>query len=167
MEAIYAVDLNYGLSKNGIIPWKSKKDIYFFINQTINNVVIMGKNTYFSLPIEHRPLKNRLNIVLTKEPFINDIPNVIFTNDIYIHNTILNREKYCETYKYLKKDFKIFVIGGKNIYEQMIPLCNCVWVSRLKKNYNCDLFIDYDYSNYYSEIYYEDADISIIKYTRK
>jgi dihydrofolate reductase len=39
------------------------------MNKTKNNVVIMGKNTYFSLPIEHRPLSNRLNIVLTTEHF--------------------------------------------------------------------------------------------------
>ena len=60
MEAIYAIDLNNGLSKEGIIPWKSKKDLKFFQKKTINNVVIMGKNTYFSLPDEVKPLKNRL-----------------------------------------------------------------------------------------------------------
>lgn len=69
MEAIYAVDLNNGLSKNEIIPWNSKKDLNFFLDKTKHNVVIMGKNTYFSLPC--RPLKNRLNVVLTSNP--NDI----------------------------------------------------------------------------------------------
>jgi dihydrofolate reductase len=168
MEAIYAVDLNNGLSKNGIIPWKCKKDMLFFMNKTKNNVVIMGKNTYFSLPIECRPLQNRLNIVLSTEPLIHESPNIIFTNYYSIHQMILNnREKFCELYKYLKKDFIIFFIGGKIIYEQFIPLCNCVWVTRLKNNYNCDLFIDYDYSNHFSEVYEEDDELTIIKYTRK
>ena len=39
MEAIYAIDLKNGLSKGGIIPWKSKKDLKFFANKTKNNVV--------------------------------------------------------------------------------------------------------------------------------
>lgn len=38
------------------------------MNKTKKNVVIMGKNTYFSLPEQNRPLKNRLNIVLTNHP---------------------------------------------------------------------------------------------------
>ena len=47
----------------GNIPCKCKKDIIFFKNKTKNNIVIMGRNTYFSLL---KPLQNRLNIVLTK-----------------------------------------------------------------------------------------------------
>jgi dihydrofolate reductase len=99
MEAIYATDINYGLSKNSIIPWKSKKDMSFFMNKTIYNVVIMGRKTYFSLPEENRPLKNRLNIVLTSNPeqfrynkeCMND--KTIFTDDPNIFVTILKNKK--------------------------------------------------------------------------
>jgi dihydrofolate reductase len=70
MESIYAIDSHNGLSKNRTLPWKSKTDMLFFRNKTKNNIVIMGKNTFFSLPIEHRPLKNRLNIVLTSKPHL-------------------------------------------------------------------------------------------------
>jgi dihydrofolate reductase len=85
MESIYAIDSKNGLSKNGDIPWKSKTDMLFFMNKTINNIVIMGKNTFFTIPKEHRPLKNRLNIVLTSTPNLYIEKNVIFTNknDIY------------------------------------------------------------------------------------
>ena len=115
MEAILAVDINNGLSKNSLIPWKSKKDINFFFNKTKNNVVIMGKNTYFSLPEENRPLKNRLNIVLTNNPnsfllddTISKYNNVIFTNDDEIYTSILiDREKYLLSYPSLNRDFKI------------------------------------------------------------
>jgi dihydrofolate reductase len=128
----------------------------------------MGKNTYFYLPVEHRPLPNRLNIVLTTNHLISESPDLIITNYSDIYQTLLKyREKFCEMYKYLKKDFIIFFIGGKIIYEQFIPLCNSVWVTRLKNDYNCDLFIDYDYSNHSSEVYEEDDDLTIIKYTRK
>lgn len=171
MESIYAIDSKNGLSKNGIIPWKSKTDMLFFMNKTKNNIVIMGKNTYFSLPIEHRPLKNRLNIVLTSTPHLYDEENnknVIMTNDNNIYQDILkDKNKYCGMFEFLNKDFKIFFIGGKTIYNQFIPLCHTIWVSYIKKDYNCDLFMDYDYSKQFSaDLYKEDDELKIIKYTR-
>ena len=177
MEAIYAIDLNNGLSKEGIIPWKSKKDLKFFQKKTINNVVIMGKNTYFSLPDEVKPLKNRLNIVLTSNPVqfldLDDgIRNVIFTNNDKIHNSILNyREKYIQKYPFLSSDFKIFFIGGKNIYEQFIPLCEKVWVTQIKKDYSCDLIMEYPFkdSKQFKEpqIIEQDEELTIKLYEKK
>ena len=174
MESICAIDLNNGLSKEGIIPWKSKKDLKFFQNKTINNVVIMGKNTYFSLPDEVKPLNNRLNIVLTSNPeqFLNlydGIRNVIFTNNDKIHNAILNyREKYIEKYTFLSSNFKIFFIGGKKIYEQYISLCEKVWVTQIKKDYDCDLIMDIDYSKQFKEpqLIEEDEDLTIFMYDK-
>lgn len=151
MEAIYAIDSKNGLSKEGTIPWNSKKDLKFFADKTKYNVVIMGRNTYFSLPLEVKPLKNRLNVVLTSNPeqFLNlddGIRNVIFTNNDKIHNAILNyREKYIKKYPFLNSDFKIFFIGGKKIYEQYIPSCEKIWVTQIKKDYACDLFLNYPF----------------------
>jgi dihydrofolate reductase len=165
MEAILATDINFGLSKDGKIPWKSKKDMSFFFNKTKNNVVIMGKNTYFSLPEEFRPLKNRLNIVLTTNPYqyTNNIEsehsNIFFTNDekifVFIEN---NREKTLESFPFLSSNFKIFIIGGKQIYEKYIPLCSTVWVTTIKKNYSCDLFLNYEYNQQFKDELVEDDD---------
>lgn len=174
MEAIYAIDLNNGLSKDGIIPWNSKKDLKFFADKTKNNIIIMGRNTYFSLPNNVRPLKNRLNIVLTSDPeqFLNlndGIRNVIFTNNDKIHNAILNyREKYIEKYTFLSSNFKIFFIGGKKIYEQYIPLCKKVWITQIKKDYSCDLIFSYDYSKQFKEpqIIEEDEELKITLYEK-
>lgn len=173
MESIYAIDSNNGLSKNGIIPWKSKTDMLFFMNKTKNNIVIMGKNTFFSLPNQHRPLQNRLNIVLTNNPQLyqennNNYSNILFTNNNYIYQDILeNTNKYYEMYKFLNNNFKIFFIGGKTIYEQFIPLCNKIWVTQIKCNYDCDLFINYDYSKQFTvELYKEDDELKIVEYTR-
>jgi dihydrofolate reductase len=176
MEAILAMDLNNGLSKEGMIPWKSKKDLKFFYETTKNNVVIMGKNTYLSLPENIRPLKNRLNIILTSDPnfFLNETSevcknnDVIFTNNDKIHYSILNyREKYCKMYPSLSMNFKIIFIGGKKIYDQYIPLCDVVWVTRIKKCYSCDLFFDYDIEKQYKEEQsWEDDEINIMKYIK-
>ena len=105
MEAIYAIDEKNGISKNGVIPWKSKKDMKFFMNKTIGNVVIMGKNTYFSLPENIRPLKNRLNIVLTSKPseyshIKSTSNNLVFTDYENIYKAlIVNKEKVVKSHQ--------------------------------------------------------------------
>ena len=88
VEGILAVDLHYGLAKDGMIPWKSKTDLKFFKDKTINNVVVMGLKTLLSLP-KAEPLKNRINIVVTN-----------------------NFNKYCKLYE---KYDNIFFVNGDNI----------------------------------------------------
>ena len=153
MEAIVAIDLHNGISKNGTIPWTSKKDMTHFYKKTNGNVVLMGRNTYFSIPEERRPLKNRLNIVLTSNPQLyEDISNsnVIFTDDDNMYLYFLqNPEKCRDSFPFLHENFKVFVIGGKQIYEKLIPLCHTIWLTQIKKDYNCDLFLKnvYNFNN--------------------
>ena len=174
MEAIVAVDLHNGIAKNGSIPWTSKKDMTHFYKKTTGNIVIMGRNTFFSIPEERRPLKNRLNIVLTTNPelYSNDekyknIDNLIFTSDPTLYQEILqNKEKYNSLLTSLSPDFKIIIIGGKQIYEMYFPLCESVWVTRIKKDYQCDLLIDHDFANQFKdyEIVKDDDELVILKY---
>lgn len=180
MEAILATDISGGIAKNGIIPWKSKKDIKFFFEKTKGNIVIMGRNTFYSIPKQFRPLKDRLNIVLTREPYkyINDLyyiqyPNLAFTDDESICNYIIdNREKIYELYKdiipALSSNFKIFIIGGQQLYEKYIPLCDVVWHTTIKKDYMCDLFFNYDYENEFKEqnLIEEDDELKIVEWKK-
>jgi dihydrofolate reductase len=67
----------------------------------------------------------------------------------------------------LSREFKIFFIGGKTIYEQFIPLCDTVWITQIKGDYECDLFIDYDYSKQFKgAILEEDNELIITEYKR-
>lgn len=170
MEAIYAIDNTHGLAKNGQIPWHSKKDLKFFKEKTKNNVIIMGKNTFLSFPNGY--LKDRLNIILTRNPETIDIINnsfVMITSANYIYKIILqDREKWKSSFPYLNDNFSIFFIGGKQIYEQFVPICDKIWVTEIKKDYNCDLFFHYDYSKEFNEeIIEEDDELRIIKYEKK
>jgi dihydrofolate reductase len=174
MEAILAIDNKNGLSKENKIPWDCKKELKFFYDTTVNNVVIMGKNTYFSLPERINPLKNRLNIVLTSHPniYLEDKTTnneVIFTNNENIYKAILNnREKIRSSYPFLSRNFKIYIIGGKKIYEKYIPLCQTVWLSRIKNDYSCDLFLDYEFEKEFKEVQYgEDDEFKLSTYTKK
>jgi len=174
METIIALDNKNGLSKENKIPWNCKKVLKFFYDITVNNVVIMGKNTYFSLPERILSLKNRLNIVLTSQPnlYSKDTTShneVIFTNYENIYKAILNnREKFVESYPFLIRNFKIYIIGGKQVYEKFIPLCQSVWVSRIKNDHSCDLFFDYMFEKEFKEVQVdEDDEFKISKYTKK
>ena len=144
MEAILAIDSKNGLAKNGTIPWKSKKDMTFFKNKTINKIVVMGRKTFESLP---GPLKNRLNVVLSNPRYSEN--NILYTNDVDA----------------LLKENVIF-IGGKSIYEQFIPLCETVWVTRFKKDYDCDLFFDYNFSKFSSIVHEDDEELTITEYKK-
>lgn len=172
MEAILATDINFGISKDGEIPWKSKKDMRFFFNKTKNNVVIMGKTTYLSLPEQIRPLKDRLNIVLTSIPslYMNNSQhnNLIFTDDDTMNFHIKeNREKFLAMYPFLSSNFKIFIIGGKQIYEKYISLCSTVWVTTIKKDYSCDLFFNYEYNQQFKEeLVEEDDELKIVEWKK-
>lgn len=153
MESIVAIDCKNGIGKNGNMPWNIKEDLLFFKKTTINNVIIMGKNTFFSLSTPPKPLPNRLNIVLTSDPSkytqeyqMNN--NIIFTNNEDIYIDILNsREKYCTSYDFLKKDFKIFIIGGETLYTKYTPLCDSLWVTHIHEDYDCDKYFNFDFIN--------------------
>lgn len=170
IEAIVAVDQNYGIAKNGQIPWKNKTDMNFFKQKTINNVVVMGSKTLLSLP-KGAPLKDRLNIVLTnkciKENELKD--NLIYFTELELLAFLQKPNKYIQQdqYKYLNKDYTIFIIGGKQIYDLLCRLCSTIWLTKLKTDYKCDLSFSKDildsFHNHIIEM--EDDEIEIIKLT--
>ena len=154
IEAIVAYDSKYGIAKNGTLPWSIKDDMAFFKEKTVGNIVIMGLNTFLSIPNRFRPLKDRLNIVLTSRyEHYNDIYKdkkeyVFFTDNQYIYKHIqCCLANYINKYKYLNNIdlLKIFIIGGKQVYTTFLPLCSTVWVSQIKNCYDCDLFLN-DYA---------------------
>jgi dihydrofolate reductase len=171
MEAIIAVDMFGGISKNNVIPWNSKKDIRFFYNKTVNNVIIMGKTTFISLPKTNKPLKNRLNVVITNTPHLyTNTPYLIHTNntDIFL-DIISNKDKYTQLYPYLNKNFALFVIGGKQIYEKYMLNCSIYWITYVKQDYECDLTFNLEIFNKHfnkDTLVYEDNDIKIEKYIK-
>jgi dihydrofolate reductase len=157
LEAILAVDINFGLAKGGKIPWKNKKDLEFFKERTINNVVVMGSKTLLSLP-NSAPLKNRINIVVTNnyEKYsekYQKYDNIFFVN--YINLLYLVKHYY--------KDKTIFIIGGKEIYDLMFPLCSTIWLTKIKSNYKCDLNFNYELINFNKTMIYEDENIEIMR----
>jgi dihydrofolate reductase len=162
IEAIVAVDLKNGIAKDGKIPWKSKTDMKFFREQTTGSIIIMGSTTLLSLP-NAMPLPNRLNIVVTRTPSkftcypkYSQLDNLLFWDEDtlfkFLNNQDLNKN-LVNSYK------KIFVIGGQQIYNLLMPFCSSIWVTTIKSDYDCDLLLTIDRSE--AKIYYEDDEIQI------
>lgn len=156
VEGILAVDEKHGLAKNGKIPWKNKEDLDFFKNKTINNVIIMGLKTLLSLP-KKEPLKYRHNIVITGDPnkyskLYNNFKNIEFVNATNVIN-LLNGFP----------DKTIFVIGGNQVYNLLLPYCSTIWLTKITGDYDCDLFFNYDISLCNKTQIYSDDNIQIFK----
>jgi len=174
LELIVAHDSEYGIARNNKLPWNIREDMLFFKEKTINNVVIMGKNTFFSLP-NARPLSKRLNIVITSTPekykhIMNLYPNIIFTSDEDIP-TKLQREKAYFSQKYkITPDFSVFLIGGSMVYQKYLPLCDVLWITKINKNYNCDLFftmkLNLRENEYSSEVVMTHPEFTITKFQK-
>ena len=142
---ILASTLNGGIGNNGKIPWEIKEEMSIFRQLTTNvncyikkNAVIMGYETWKSLP--YKPLKNRINIILTSKK------NVIQeTEDIKTFNNFDKALEFCEDNIYIDK---VFVIGGSTIYN--LCLNNPIYYNQIDKihlsviyqKYKCDTFIN-------------------------
>lgn len=131
ISAIVAVDENYGIGYNNKLLCNLAEDLKHFKNLTTNNIVVMGRKTWDSLP--KKPLPNRTNIVITSSVKDYEITNsgVIFiTMDLFKKSIKKTNEKY-----------NIFVIGGSQIYKELIPYCDYIHLTRIHKSFeNVDTY---------------------------
>lgn len=137
---IAAVDKKNGLGKNNALVWKLPSDMKFFSDVTtqtarpgLRNAVIMGRNTWESLPPKHRPLKNRLNLILSRST---DLKLPAGTPAATSLNEALEKLENDKTID------QVFVIGGAMLYAGAIhhPDCEKIYLTRLEQEFDCDVF---------------------------
>ncbi|MEK4427662.1 dihydrofolate reductase [Paenibacillus sp. FSL M7-0802] len=122
---IAALDKN-GLIGNGSrLPWKIKADMDFFKAQTTGNNVVMGRKTYESIG---KPLKNRVNIILTRNMGYKADGCEVFNNIDDILNFV--KESSEET----------FIIGGKEVYELFIPYSDKLILTHIDGEFSGDTY---------------------------
>lgn len=112
LELIVAITQTGIIGNKNKIPWHIPEDLKHFKQITNESIIIMGRKTYESLP--NGALPNRLNIVLTRTPEINNVKNVIFTTNEFLFD-VINKHK--------TENQKVFVIGGSEIYSLLIRYC--------------------------------------------
>lgn len=140
MNCIANVDISWAIGKNNGLLFHIPQDMKLFKEMTTDNVVIMGKNTLLSLP-NQKPLPNRVNLVLSTS---------IERNDCIVCRNI-NMLKQ-ELIKYDSKN--VFVMGGEQIYRQLLPYCEKAYITKVFSNgYGTEFFPNLDKSNNWSLTY--------------
>jgi dihydrofolate reductase/thymidylate synthase len=145
ISLIVACDSLYGIGKNNQIPWHITPDMKFFSKVTENGCVIMGRNTWESIPPQNRGLKNRLNIILSKtfnEYSISSQNNT--GSESYLAKNV---EEMIEIYKLVGNKRNIFIIGGSALYKQFLKipdLIETIYITKINYNYNCDTFFPHE-----------------------
>jgi len=104
---IAAVDRKGAIGKGGKLPWHYSADMKFFRETTTGHAVVMGRKTWLTIG---KPLKNRLNIVLSRDANIEPQESLVVFSDI---------ESALSFSRSLSTD--LFVIGGAQIYEAFLP----------------------------------------------
>lgn len=137
---VVAVDQEFGIGKNNTMPWRLPSDLKYFSDVTTGvqdqqktNAVIMGRKTWESLPEKHKPLKNRVNIVLSRDE------GLLLPLDVLLANSL---DEALNLTSSLPEVEKVFVIGGANIFAQAIdhPDCQTVYLTQIDQTFNCDTF---------------------------
>ena len=126
MNLIVAVDENWGIGKDNRLLASIPADMKFFRETTTGHVVVMGRKTLESFPGK-RPLKNRVNIVLTRDPFYEAEGAVIVHNAKELSDKLAGYDTD-----------EVFVIGGESIYRQLLSSCDTAYVTKIEAAYDAD-----------------------------
>ena len=125
ISAIVAVDENWGIGFNGELLEKIPEDMKQFRLLTHKRTILMGRKTWDSLP--KKPLPDRLNLVITRGERKFDNMTVF-----------INMEEAKVRAKEAAKNHndEWFVIGGGQIYKELLPFCDRVYITKIFKSHN-------------------------------
>ena len=144
INLIVAFSKNMGIGLNNSLPWNIPSDLKKFRDLTIgngNNAVIMGKNTWNSLPLSY--LKKRDNLILSStlnidKSFLDDKSCKTYTIKSFYN--IDNIIEYCNSKKY----DNIWIIGGSKVYQEFLnhysTIVNEIYITYIDKEFKCDTF---------------------------
>lgn len=128
IAAIVAVDANNGIGFDGELLERIPEDMRHFRELTEGNIVIMGRKTWDSLPSQ--PLPHRANLIVSSTLYLDYIEkNGSFTAVVNMDKLQNNLTPGHQDYVFCDKN--IFIIGGGSIYEQLLPYCDTVYMTRI------------------------------------
>ena len=144
-----AITGNGGIGFKGGLPWPYLKgDMALFSKRTTGagkNAVLMGKNTWLSIPDNRRPLKNRTNIIISRSQLDSD------SDSCHTFSSICDAiaHSHCENYD------ELWIIGGSGIYNEFLNV-HCdkvhrVYITYVCGDYECDTFINIPNESYLIE----------------
>lgn len=162
MNMIVAVDSNWAIGHKGKLLVSIPEDMQFFRRETTGKVVVMGRKTLESYP-NGLPLKNRVNVVITKDKEYN-------VKDAIICHSIEEALEVLKQYN----DEDIYVIGGESVYRQFLPYCSVAHVTKINYSYDADTYFpnldemdEWTIEESSDERTYFDLEYEFVKYVKK
>ncbi|MCT6866994.1 MAG: type 3 dihydrofolate reductase [Gilliamella apicola] len=145
LSVIVAMAHNRVIGLNNQMPWHLPADLAWFKKNTLNKPVIMGRKTFESIG---RPLPNRHNIVISRqiEPSDNKISNVSWVKSIDEAISLAQKQQPDE----------VFIIGGGNIYQQVLPLIERLYLTHIDAELQGDTYFPDYLPEQWQVIYQED-----------
>ena len=117
VSAIAAMSANRVIGRNNDLPWSLPADMKYFMRTTKGHHVIMGRKTFESMGV---PLKNRTNIVITRDMFY-AASGIIVAHSLHEALNIAHKADEEET----------FVIGGAEIYKLALPILDKIYLTEI------------------------------------
>lgn len=127
--SILNADINFGIGKRNGLLFSLPLDMKFFRETTKGHVVAMGENTLLSFP-GSKPLKNRTNIVLSKDESHN------YEGVVNVHSF----EQFLQIIKKYSENEDVYIIGGASIYAQTLPYVDKVLLTKVNKDGGAEVF---------------------------
>ncbi|KAI3336381.1 dihydrofolate reductase-like domain-containing protein [Xylariaceae sp. AK1471] len=161
LTLIVAATRNMGIGRYGTLPWTGlKKEMAYFArvtkrlppslsqdgnNPRAMNAVIMGRKTWDSIPPKFRPLKGRLNIVISRSHAEQQQPpadGIDAETEFVNANSLENAIRYLQSRGTAEQTGKVFVIGGAQIYAAALQLKEArrVLLTSVMSGFECDTF---------------------------
>lgn len=152
LKAVVAMASNRIIGKDGDLPWRLSEDLKWFKKMTVGHPVVMGRKTMESL---RGPLPKRRNIVISRNA--TELPEGFEL--VHSCEDALDR---------LEGEEKISIIGGAQIYAEMLPQCDEVLLSYVFHPYEGDTKLPaFEEDFEMKEILYRDDDFELRRYVRK
>ncbi len=152
IKLIVAMDKNGLIGKNNKLPWHIPEELAFFKKTTMGNDLLMGGNTFLSLP---KKLPGRKHIVF-KRTLVNGADEWVSSK----------KELQKLFNKYKESEKTLWIAGGKFVYENYFNQAEELFVSIIQKEYEGDVYLDMDLSNYKKSVYKENEKFKVFLYTK-
>lgn len=145
VSQIAAMAKNRVIGSNLKLPWHIPEDLKFFKEKTKGKIIIQGRKTYESLG--YKPLPNRLNIIITRNP-----DAVPFHKDIVIFTNLEEALEYAKS-KTSEYGEEVFIGGGEEIYRLALPYTDRIYLTVIEKEFEGDAkFPEFDL-NVFKEVH--------------
>lgn len=126
LSILVAMAKNRVIGKNNALPWQLPPDLKRFKQLTMGHHIVMGRKTYESIG---RPLPGRTSIIITRQTDY-QAPGAIVVASIDQALKVSSEGQ--------EIDQEIFVIGGAEIYQQALELCQRIYITEIQQEFDGD-----------------------------